>query len=999
VRAAHRRIDRRAALLAAGLATIAVLTLGATAKAQTPPLQASFTFASAQPTPGETVTFTSTTPWTDIYPTELAWDLDGDGEFDDATGQTAKRSFPAAGDYVVRLRARRTATAGPPPESIAQQTVPVRASTDPTPTPTATPTPTPPPAPQNQPPVARLDRGTCAATGLQLCSGQLARQDEPKTFDASASSDPDGSIVRYDWDLDGDGTFETATGTTPTAVHTYDRADPLTVRVRVTDDRGATAVDEMRIAIIPPNCRPAVSAGNLRATGRCFRRHQVAGGVEYRTTSRVSINGIIVTPAQRKQLIVRVPGSGAGGIAIESPSATVTVVARGNTVTLYSGPVAWKLDSSNRLGGFKLGSAARLAGLRVTGLPAAPLLSADGSSDVRFYVAMPAQFGGPTSDQPIRITPGKAGAGAAAAQPLEFSVRNAAIGPIGLKQLRVRYDGNGLWEISTSIGLPEPIPYTVTGEAGIRNGAFEYAGAGINFGTPGVGPFGPVFLQRITFRVEIKPKQSKCVPKVGVETIDWQKLLEPLGVALPPNTPRYSYIDHGVPTFALCGEVGLTGGPQVLGAAAVRLNAGLGLATYNDRPSVFRAFGQLYLIEIPLANAAFELHTDGYVKAHAKFRYAIPSLASLEGYLSFEMLKAKFNAEGYVRACLDLVDLCAGARGLVSSRGMAVCLSIRVIFATWSPGFGMRWGRAPTPYFSGCDLGPYRERIARRSAAGAVARAAGAEQAIDLPRGLPGAVIVAEGRDAPPKISVVGPNGERVTAPDGLEAVQQAPFLLLKNPAARLTQVAIGKPAAGRWRVVVEDGSSPVVSIRSAEGLEPPDVRAKVVGRGHRRAIRYRVKPLAGQKVTFVERGPSAGGRIGVARGSRGRVRFVPADGVAERRRIVALVEQNGLIREQRAVATYRAPAALRPASPRRLRAVRRGTRLRVSWKRVPRVSSYEAQVRLSDGRRLVLRTRGHAVTIPRVGARLRGAVAVRGISPSAVLGTPARARIKAGRR
>ena len=42
-----------------------------------------------------------------------------------------------------------------------------------------------------------------------------------------------------------------------------------------------------------------------------------------------------------------------------------------------------------------------------------------------------------------------------------------------------------------------------------------------------------------------------------------------------------------MPTFALCGEVGLTAGPQILGAAAISLDAGLGLATYDDRPSVY----------------------------------------------------------------------------------------------------------------------------------------------------------------------------------------------------------------------------------------------------------------------------------------------------------------------------------------------------------------------------------------------------------------------------
>src|SRR5262249_10893553 len=36
-----------------------------------------------------------------------AWDLDGDGDFDDATGLTPSASFPKAGTYVVALEATR----------------------------------------------------------------------------------------------------------------------------------------------------------------------------------------------------------------------------------------------------------------------------------------------------------------------------------------------------------------------------------------------------------------------------------------------------------------------------------------------------------------------------------------------------------------------------------------------------------------------------------------------------------------------------------------------------------------------------------------------------------------------------------------------------------------------------------------------------------------------------------------------------------------------------
>ena len=61
------------------------------------------------------------------------------------------------------------------------------------------------------------------------------------TFDASASNDASGPIARYEWDLDGDGTFETDGGTNPTTTKTYTKAGALDVQLRVTDGVGLTA--------------------------------------------------------------------------------------------------------------------------------------------------------------------------------------------------------------------------------------------------------------------------------------------------------------------------------------------------------------------------------------------------------------------------------------------------------------------------------------------------------------------------------------------------------------------------------------------------------------------------------------------------------------------------------------------------------------------------------------------------------------------------------------
>jgi hypothetical protein len=115
-----------------------------------------------------------------------------------------------------------------------------------------------------------------------------ARTGEAVTFDASRSEDADGSIVRHEWDLDGDGTYERDTGATPVTEKTYGSADTVTVTVRVSDDEGKATDDTTRLRVSgdgkaapaasrPRAGTPAIPASATGGIGRMSAPRNVRG--------------------------------------------------------------------------------------------------------------------------------------------------------------------------------------------------------------------------------------------------------------------------------------------------------------------------------------------------------------------------------------------------------------------------------------------------------------------------------------------------------------------------------------------------------------------------------------------------------------------------------------------------------------------------------------------------------------------------------------------------
>jgi PKD repeat protein len=78
------------------------------------------------------------------------------------------------------------------------------------------------------------------------------------TFDGSASSDPDGSVDRYDWDF-GDGKNEDDAGATPS--HSYAEAGSYFVTLTVTDNSGESDADVALAVIGIGNLPPVADAG------------------------------------------------------------------------------------------------------------------------------------------------------------------------------------------------------------------------------------------------------------------------------------------------------------------------------------------------------------------------------------------------------------------------------------------------------------------------------------------------------------------------------------------------------------------------------------------------------------------------------------------------------------------------------------------------------------------------------------------------------------------
>ena len=232
------------------------------------------------------------------------------------------------------------------------------------------------------------------------------------------------------------------------------------------------------------------------------------------------------------------------------------------------------------------------------------------------------------------------------------------------------------------------------------------------------------------------------------------------------------------------------------------------------------------------------------------------------------------------------------------------------------------------------------------------------------------------GSGGPPLLTITGPRGERASNPHPGRGVESRNLVIWPEPKLDETLIAIRHPSAGQWTITPLPGSPAIAKVEYANGLPPTKISASVTGRGRALMLHYQVRPRAGQTVAFAERAGGVFHVIGRTTGTQGSLRFTPVVGVSNRREIVAMISLAGVPRENTVIAHYTVPAPQRPATPTRVRVLRAGMGLTVSWLPADRWGCLVV-ASLSDGRRVLYRMppMRHSLRIstiaPGIGARV----------------------------
>ncbi len=198
-----------------------------------------------QATQGEEMEFHGTGVDVDGFIALYEWDFDGDGTWDwnDTQERVARWTYTETGLFIARFRV--TDNDG----ATAQDVLRVQVSSSTT---------------TNEPPTAEAGGPYEGVAGTAVTL-------------VGTGSDPDGTVVSYEWDFEGDGTIDHFSPASGTTTKVYSMSGTYNAVLYVTDDGGKVATDSTVVRIERANEPPTVSVSDP-APGASIKGYYVIRG-------------------------------------------------------------------------------------------------------------------------------------------------------------------------------------------------------------------------------------------------------------------------------------------------------------------------------------------------------------------------------------------------------------------------------------------------------------------------------------------------------------------------------------------------------------------------------------------------------------------------------------------------------------------------------------------------------------------------------------------------
>jgi uncharacterized delta-60 repeat protein len=689
----------------------------------------------------------------------------------------------------------------------------------------------------------------------------------------------------------------------------------------------------------PAGCSQQQMRFGVLVVKACFERE----GVRYLASGSISLDGLSIAPSPCTVLVFDPVADtivsacnqgGPGEVAISAPTGGGVI----SGIPLYRGALDWSIPTSDGgdLGELDIGSFAELEGFPMIG-QVDPTAGPGGTLDLPLSISLPSPFDSVTGSITLTTQIGQP----VSLGGLSINVPEVWLGPLDLQSFNISYDAaSDTWQGSAQASFASPLDYGVGAGAEFTDGSLSGLSAEVSFGDPGV-PLGDtgVFLQELNFGIFTHPLQIEG--GLGIDVADVFDLQGNLVVRIPP------------------------GGWDI------------------------RVDGSLSIGGVSLASAYLEIDSDG----NAFFGGGV-------NYGSCDVFCVQANADGWIDLSNSTFDAyaggqvsvlsfpLAGADVNVSSKAIAVCGEASWTVVSFSLGGAYVYGQgfsimggvdvAGLKLGNGgqCDLSSYQLTPptpvigagggmsgSTRLGHDALAAAVTSDQMTVKPhtRGL---VWRLQGSGAPPQVLVTGPGGVQLASAANGAPVKTSDGLIVQDPTTDATYVVLAMPKAGHW-LITPQGTSTISSISTAGVLPPPRVTAHVAGKDLKRVLDYKLTPITGQSVRFLETAKNFSHVLGTVTKDNGSVRFTPAPGPSGRRTIVAQVMQGISIRRELKVASYVVPASLlKPQAPTHLTAHRHGSKLLLSWHERGSAAFYLVQSRASGGQTTVTKAKGTSASV-----------------------------------